>query len=419
LMLLPMPSPREAAPDVVPGNQDGPAGEEGNPSPGAPGEGTMTKQADLFSHVGESAHPAPSASFAVALLALGSVRGVGPKALRALVAAYQDHLGRALEAPVEEVVKVLADAKVAGAAKHAEAITREPAQLVHQAQAVIEDLAARNVQVVPPSALPERLRSIPTDPPLWLFAQGDQSLLHHRPVVAVVGTRSPSEKGVHAAAAVAKVLAPYPVVLVSGLAEGIDERAHRVSLAHGVRNVAFLGHGIDTVFPQGTADVREAIIQRGGLVATEYLPWERFQKRFFVERNRLQAGLADLLIPVEANPTGGTAHTVRFAREFGRPVIAVRWPGANGMVEGLAKAGCPVVDIFTPAGCRQLDEAVRRLAERHGHQTYPLRLGERQLFREIRSRAVRPEDIDRLVQAIRDETAGGRPDGGDQQGGDP
>ena len=101
-------------------------------------------------------------------------------------------------------------------------------------------------------------------------------------------------------------------------------KPHRTSVSEGVRNLAFLGHGINIVFPQETAQTRDRILKAGGAVATEYLPNEHYQKRYFVERNRLQAGLADFVIPVEAHPTGGTAHTVRFARQLGKPVIGIR-----------------------------------------------------------------------------------------------
>jgi DNA processing protein len=362
-------------------------------------------------------HGEPPANFALALLALGSVKGLGMKALRALVAVHGEGLGHALHSTPEEVAAVFDAAKVAGAAKLAAAVAKDPAGLLKRGEARLRDLGERGVRILPPSAVPTRLREIPDRPPLWLFVQGNPGLLERRPGVAVVGTRTPTEQGVRAASVVAKILAAHPVVLISGLAQGIDEEAHRTSLAHGLPNVAFLGHGIDLVFPEQTADVRQAILDAGGAVVTEYLPWERYQKRFFIERNRLQAGLADLVVPVEANPSGGTAHTVRFTREFGRPLVGVRWRGANGMIAELEKAGVPLVDIFTQTGCRQFDGMVRRLVESHGREASPLRLLEQQALKEIRSRDVRPGDLRKLIGTL--EAAAKELGDGGQQGSDP
>lgn len=375
-------------------------------------------QPDLFT-LAEETPPAPAGGlpFPVALLALGTVNGLGQRALRHLVSVYGDDLGAALTVPRDELAGVLADGQVAGAVKLADAIASNPDVLVREGAQASKALEARGVVVLPPSGLPDRLRGITPDPPLWLFVHGEAGLLDDRPAVALVGTRTPSERGLRMTAAVAKILAPYPVVVVSGLAEGIDDEAHRASLAHGLRNVAFLGHGIEQVFPTSTLQTREAIVRGSGAVVTEYLPWEHSQKRFFVERNRLQAGLADLVIPVEAQPTGGTAHTVRFAREFGRRLVGVRWPGVTGIVSDLEQAGAPVFDVTTAAGCQGLDRVVRQLVEGSGKEVYPLVNAERQLLREIRSRAVTRDDIGRLIRRLegvsREVGDGARPAGGD------
>ncbi len=355
--------------------------------------------------------------FAAALLALGQVKGLGPKGLRAVAGILGEDLGRLLTGSTDFVLSTLLEAKIAGAEKLAEAIVAAQAKLTERGKAELAILQGRGVQVVSPSRLPARLRDVNPDAPAWLFVEGDPGVLDQRPTVAVVGTREPTDKGVRAASVVAKVLAPYPVTLVSGLAEGIDEAAHATSLEQGIRNVAFLGHGVNTVFPAATANLRRSIIRQGGAVVTEYLPDEGIQKRYFVERNRLQAGLADLVIPVEGDPSGGTAHTVRFARSFGRRLVGVRWPEARGLVEEVARGGGLVVDIFTPAGCRQLDRVFQELVEQHQKAAYPLAVAEQNLLKEVRSRSVRPDHLRKLIDNL-EKAAKELDDGGQAQGGD-
>src|SRR5262249_28201897 len=148
--------------------------------------------------------------FAVALLALGLVKGLGPKGLRSLVGILGDDLGRLLTGEGNFVVATLADAKLPGVDKLAEVIAGGREKLVERATAEAAIMSGRGVQVIPPSRLPARFRDVTPDAPHWLFVEGDLSLLERRPVVAVVGTRKPTEKGLRAAAVVAKVLAPYP-----------------------------------------------------------------------------------------------------------------------------------------------------------------------------------------------------------------
>jgi DNA protecting protein DprA len=359
------------------------------------------KQPDLFDVLEGGTAPDSGVPFAVALLGLGSVKGLGHKGLRALVRHFMEDLGRALTGPRDSILQVFVEGRVAGAEKFADVIAADHKKLAEEGRIQLERLSGSGVYVLSPSKVPEWLRFIP-DPPYWLFVEGNPAALEQRPMVAVVGTREPSEKGLRAASVVTKILAPYPVTLVSGLAEGIDAEAHRTSLAMGIRNVAFLGHGIDTVFPTATADLRQEIVRAKGAIVTEYLPGEKYQKRYFVQRNRLQAGLSDLVIPVEAQQTGGTSHTVRFAQRYSRTVVALRWPGCNDFAAELGTEGSAVLEIMTQDGCRKLDGIVRGLVERAGKDAYPLAGAERQLLREMRSRDVRPQDIRRLIRTLED-----------------
>jgi DNA protecting protein DprA len=337
--------------------------------------------------------------FDVSLLALSGVKGLGLRGLRALVDAFQGELGSTWHANPTFIRNILVEAKVPSADRIVSEILHMAPILLSRGQEKAIELSEKGVRVIPPRELPASLRKIP-NPPRWLFVQGNAGALYRRPAVAVVGTRRPSPQGRRAAAIVAKILAAYPITLISGLAEGIDEEAHRASLQEGAVNVAFLGHGIGIVFPASTAALRELILEKGGAVATEYLPHEHYRRITFIERNRLQAALADMVIPIESGPKGGTVHTIQFARKYGRNLLAVRWKGVNGLLEDLARNAIPVVDVLTPSGWKRLDRIFQELAERAGHETFSLSLVEKRLQNEIRSRNVRPGELERLITML-------------------
>ena len=192
----------------------------------------------------------------------------------------------------------------------------------------------------------------------------------------------------------------YPVLVVSGLADGIDAEAHACTMNRGLKNMAFLGHGINLTFPEQTAGIRADIVRSGGAIVSEYMPDQSYQKRQFVERNRLQAALADLVIPVEAASASGTAHTVRFARKYQKTIVGLRWKGANGIVDDLAKEGDKIIEIMTVDGQRELDQLVQLIVAEVSGTAHPFSALERQIAREMRGRAFRQEDVAKLVEAI-------------------
>ena len=291
----------------------------------------------------------------------------------------------------------------------AEEILKRRDSLLEEGERRKESLDARNVHFIWGNALPEPLRSIASAPP-WLFVQGDPSALYLRPAVAVVGTRRPSEKGREAAKKVVRMLAAYPLTVVSGLAEGIDEEVHAEALEENLKNVAFLGHGINIVFPKQTQRLRERIVESGGAIASEYLPDEKYNKAYFVQRNRLQAALSDLVIPIEAGVQSGTAHTVRFAIEYKKALVGVAWAGVNGVHRLVREAGFPVVPVFSRQGLRQLDRAMQDLVRRVGKNPDPTSRAKRRFKSEISSRCLTRggivsllEDLKKLVEATEED----------------
>lgn len=338
--------------------------------------------------------------FAVALLGFGSLHGLGQKGLQSLVNRFGDGIGQAFIQNKAELSSTLKDCGISGADKFATLIDSDRPNILRTATDQLKRLGDRNVHVLPPSRLPQSLRSIEADAPKWLFVEGQVDALDTRPVIAVVGTRQPTERGRYATRIISRILSAYPVVMVSGLADGIDCEAHYHSLQYGVRNVAFLGHGINLVFPEGTAEIRQSIIARGGAVVSEYMPDQHYQRRLFVERNRLQAALADMVIPVEAAATSGTAHTIRFARRYSKPLVGMRWEGANGILDNLRENNDCLIDILTPGGQQQLDALIKTVLCARGVDAYPFRNLEQQALREFGSRSYTEADLQRLVQVI-------------------
>jgi DNA processing protein len=182
--------------------------------------------------------------------------------------------------------------------------------------------AEHGVRALRRSELPELLRQI-HDPPhaLYLRGAGDPELLA-RPAVAIVGARACSPYGSQVARLLGRELAAAGLVVVSGLARGVDGEAHRGALEAGGLTVAVLGCGIDRDYPAVHADLARRICQ-GGLVVSEYEPGVEPAPWRFPARNRIIAGLCAATVIVEARERSGALITADFALEDGREVFAV------------------------------------------------------------------------------------------------
>ena len=161
------------------------------------------------------------------------------------------------------------------------------------------------------------------DPPSGLFVRGDAELaILAAPAVAVVGARSCSPYGAHVARMLARELAAAGIVVVSGLARGVDAEAHRGTLEAGGVTVAVLGCGVDRDYPAAHAELGRRIAATG-LVVSEYPPGVEPAPWRFPARNRIIAGLALATVIVEARERSGALITADLALEGGRDVFAV------------------------------------------------------------------------------------------------
>jgi DNA processing protein len=188
----------------------------------------------------------------------------------------------------------------------------------------LERLAAAGYRFVARSSpgFAPLLRAI-HDPPAGLFLRGDADPeLLGRPAVAVVGARASSGYGASVARSLGRELAAGGLVVVSGLARGIDSEAHRGALEAGGTTVAVLGCGIDRDYPAAHAELARRIA-RGGLIVSEYAPGVEPAPWRFPARNRIVAGLCAATVVVEARERSGALITADLALEEGREVFAV------------------------------------------------------------------------------------------------
>jgi DNA processing protein len=192
------------------------------------------------------------------------------------------------------------------------------------ADAYLRGLAATGVRWIARSAsdFPRLLRSI-HDPPPGLFLRGSAAPdLLSRPAVAIVGARSCTDYGAHVARSLGRELAAAGVVVISGLARGVDGWAHRGSLEGGGTTIAVLGCGIDRDYPRAHAALA-AQIAATGLIVSEYPPGVAPAPWRFPARNRIVAGLTAATVVVEARERSGALITADLALEEGRGVLAV------------------------------------------------------------------------------------------------
>ncbi|MYC33306.1 MAG: DNA-protecting protein DprA [Chloroflexi bacterium] len=256
---------------------------------------------------------------------------------------------------------------------------------------------------------PRRLKEIADAPPV-LYCRGT---LHpnDETSVAVVGTRRPTDYGYRITAELCAELAARGVVVVSGLALGIDARAHQATVDAGGRTIVALGNGLDMVYPRENQRLAERIVNEGGALVSEFPLGARPEASNFPRRNRIISGMTLGTLITEASETSGTRWTVYHALEQNREIFCV--PGSvysdaskltNRLIREGAKLVCEVNDILVEIG---LDAAVRQMAmaidDSDGQQSRiaqddaPDDPDEADLLRHITHEATHIDDLARLA----------------------
>ncbi|WP_428330693.1 DNA-processing protein DprA [Mucilaginibacter sp.] len=175
------------------------------------------------------------------------------------------------------------------------------------------------------STYPKRLKNC-NDSPVLLYSKGNANL-NTQHVISIVGTRNATEYGKLLCKQLIEELQQYNILIVSGLALGIDVAAHKESIKLNVPTIGVLGHGLDRMYPNQNRATAEKMLENGGLL-TEYPSGTIPDRENFPQRNRIVAGIADATIVVEASLKGGALITAEIANSYNRDVFA--FPGRVG-----------------------------------------------------------------------------------------
>ena len=203
---------------------------------------------------------------------------------------------------------------------------------------------------------PEKLEKIYA-PPAKLYLLGDASVLN-RPSIAIIGCRDASEYGKKVAYNFAYELAKKGIVIVSGLARGIDICSHLGAVKAGGKTIAGLGSGFGHLYPSEHKKFCKEILQTGGAIISEYEYNKKPEKTNFPVRNRIISGLSEGVLVVEAKKKSGTLITVDYALEQGREVFAIPGEiekensyGTNELIKQGAKLVTNIEDILEEIKC--------------------------------------------------------------------
>lgn len=172
------------------------------------------------------------------------------------------------------------------------------------------------------SDYPYRLKNIP-DAPVLFFYRG-YNIFNKRKYVAVVGTRSPTENGKILCEKLISDLSAYDPVIVSGLAYGIDHCAHKAAMKNGLSTLAVLGNGLKSIYPAAHRDTAREMCEHGGVIS-EFLYDKGPDRENFPQRNRIVAGMCDVIVVVESASKGGSIITAQLGNQYHRDVFA--FPG--------------------------------------------------------------------------------------------
>lgn len=259
-------------------------------------------------------------------IALTKIPKVGPVTAKNLVS-YCGGIQNVFEARKKELLTVPGVGP--GIAKH---ILEK--DYFKEAEAELEFIENQGIQLLSflDEAYPHRLKPL-DDAPLLLYYKGTADLNHPR-IVSIIGTRKPSTLGVATCEQLVEELADYGVMIVSGLAYGIDVTAHKKSIERDIATVGVLGHGLKQIYPSQHRSIAQRMIENGGLL-TEFTSDTKVEREHFPMRNRIVAGMCDAVVVVETAKRGGSMITAMIANEYNKDVFAF-----PGRINDLSRQGC-------------------------------------------------------------------------------
>lgn len=256
------------------------------------------------------------------LLTLMSIRGIGSIRARHLIEAF-GNAQAVLDAPSEQLLQLGAVGQMIIDGRNDASISPR----IDQELSFIEKNHIHTLVYGEPG-YPKRLIDCP-DAPALLFQLGDTPL-DDRHIVSIVGTRSCSQYGRDIVNRFVSQLheAIPDVIIVSGLALGIDVESHKASLSNDVRTVGVVAHGLDRIYPSQHRSVAKEMLLHQGSLITEYMTGTEPERGNFLSRNRIIAGLSDAVIVAESKDKGGSLVTAAIGNDYGRDIFA--FPGRVG-----------------------------------------------------------------------------------------
>ena len=255
---------------------------------------------------------------------LSGFKGLGIKRLE-LLKKYFGSVKKIWEAKKEELIKLGIKPEMAALWQKRD-LERE-----------MEELNKRLIKVITieDKRYPKLLKETDS-PPFILYIKGEENLLNQESL-AVVGTRRPTDYGRKAVVQLVRQLADKKLIIVSGLARGIDSLSHWQCLQNKGKTIAVLGHGLERIYPVENQRLADVIVAGGGALVTEYPLNFPMDKTNFPLRNRIIAGLTLGTLVIEGGERSGTKITANFAADYGREVFCVPGPITSLQSEGPAQ----------------------------------------------------------------------------------
>lgn len=263
-------------------------------------------------------------------IALTEIKGIGDVNAKSLLA-YCGSASAVFKAKKSELEKIPGIGEVNSGIVLK---SRDNATIFNRAEKEIKYIEKNNITPLffTDNSYPQRLKHC-HDSPILLFYKGSANLNAER-VIAVIGTRNATSYGKSISEKFIAELKDENVLVVSGLAYGIDAYAHKACLNHGLETIGVLAHGLDNLYPSVHTNMARKMEQQGGLL-TEFLTETNPDRENFPKRNRIVAGMSDAIVVVESKRSGGALITAEIAHTYNKDVFAFPGPA-----EEEYSAGC-------------------------------------------------------------------------------
>lgn len=329
-------------------------------------------------------------------LALNEIKGIGPSQINELLKIY----GSADEIFKDSLKGLLSKGLsliCAESIKNRRTISQAEKYLA------ISEKENLNIITLKDSTYPDLLKEIYSPPPV-LYTKGDINLLKNVNAIGIVGTRNPDSYGKRIVESVVEDLVASKMVIISGMAAGIDTYAHKETLKHNGKTIAIFGTGADVIYPEKNRGLSEEIVEKG-LIISEFPPGTHPARYNFPKRNRIISGLSLGTLVVQAKYRSGSLITAHHALQQGREVFAVPGDIFNERCDGtfrLIKEGAIPVktagDILSSLSIQQ--NLFKEERSKNENSSFPIDLlneDEKSVLNTFNSS---PQRIDEIIEKI-------------------